>query len=453
MNRAKNPFCLDPKETSCPRLAKLGMKWNPSTGTLENIFEKDTKIDIPNKLPDELVEEINNVKGTPPEKEDEVDINKSISTTHLPEAIVKGSKRIADQIAPVYLDEVPTDVSHIAVGIENPEKFLVENPEWGGVYNNPKFGMNVLKNDTTQELHFNFRGFTSENENETRNVYNILKGKDKTVQTSADFVQTEIIIEHFMERFPDYKVQFNGHSYGGYRAKYLASLYDTESVLLNSHHMPWSKFPKGGLHTTYTIVTDFLDLKHLFGSLARNERHFYLPQNKNIMGGLMDGHYLHQFFGEMRKSKFLQRYNEHIGVLGTIMIGFGLGESINEMVHHKDPTNTLAITGSGFTPGGLIVDPDYKYNDDDPPKFGIDYGIYKALQPFKSTILHHTPWGRERLREDSAINGIPITQNHPLADDPSVQPAQEPQPEKPRPVDSKSHPTPFFMRKSFWTGG
>ncbi len=35
MRRVKNPFCLDPEETSCPRLAKKGLVWNPENGTLE----------------------------------------------------------------------------------------------------------------------------------------------------------------------------------------------------------------------------------------------------------------------------------------------------------------------------------------------------------------------------------------------------------------------------------
>ena len=53
MNRVKNPFCLDPTETSCPRLARLGLKFNTDTGTLVQSTQELTKS---NEIPKSLVE-------------------------------------------------------------------------------------------------------------------------------------------------------------------------------------------------------------------------------------------------------------------------------------------------------------------------------------------------------------------------------------------------------------
>jgi len=35
METIKNPYCLDPKETRCPRLDRMGLEWNPRTGRLD----------------------------------------------------------------------------------------------------------------------------------------------------------------------------------------------------------------------------------------------------------------------------------------------------------------------------------------------------------------------------------------------------------------------------------
>jgi len=195
--------------------------------------------------------------------------------------------------------------------------------------------------------------------------------------------------------------------------------------------MPWSKFPKGGKHFAHTILTDFLDFKHIFGITKSNEHHFYYPSNAtNWSKQWVDGHYITQFNAMEHKASYLAKYQEHVGILGSLSIALGLGGAIYETTQGEDPTNTLALSLSTFNDAGLILDPDYQYDDDAPPSFGIDWGIYKGLQPVKNTLLDNTPWGRERKKENEEIRAITegnrIVKDHPLANDSSVQADKNP---------------------------
>lgn len=393
MNRVKNPYCLDPKETSCPRLKKLGMEWDPVSGSLKRTTAPPARPTLPEGIAVahedlQLIKELGS--GRNPNAKKSLDM------------LFRYYKRMS----PTYLDEIPPEVSKLAAAIERPYQFERENEGWQVVANfMDELGVNAIANESEKKLYINFRGFSKDHEFE--NVKNIFMGRDNKIQYSEDFTKNRAFLNDILGEYEGFDVQFNGHSYGGYKARYFASLFDEKSVLLNSHHMPWSRFPDGGKHIAYTVVTDPLDFKHLFGVTKKNETHFYVPSNEyNASEGmekLVDGHYLTQFDALERKNTFLASYHEHIGVLGTIAGGLGVGMSIYDITQNRDPTNTMALTTSTFDPAGLILDSEYQYDDENPPTFGIDWGIYTALQPFKSTILSGTPWGKKRAAQNEEI--------------------------------------------------
>lgn len=398
MNRVKNPFCLDPEDTSCPRLKSIGMKWNPTTGNLEfDSTEPTTPVSsIPNemKIPGDvhLLDRLDK-RG---KNEDILEKTEKLTTSLL---------RFYKSRSPTYLKSIPPEISAIYNAISTPERFVAENRGWEIFDTSKELGLSVLFNKEEKLVYVNYSGFDGRTP-WLKNVLSIFFGKG--IETSEDIVKNRLYLLDLYKELPEgWKVQYNGHSYGGYKARYFASLFDTDSVLLNSHHMPWSKFPEGGRHQVHTIITDPVDFKHLFGTKIGNESHFYYgPKTENLSKSFVDGHFMHQFDARKLRANFLASYHEHIGILGTLAIGLGVGQSVYDMTKNKDPTNDMAMMGAAFDPAGLIVDPDYQYNDSTPPPFGIDWGIYQALQPVKSTILDNTPWGKERKREEQEIRDM-----------------------------------------------
>ena len=403
MNRYKNPFCLDPKETSCPRLEKLGVKFNTQTGRLE-ISSKATPeqptVDTPEppeppvntRLPPDIhkLDRINKYRG----KNEILNLGKGIMNYY-------------KSRAPTYRHKIPAEIGQMATAIYKPEEFVRDNEDWKIAFDDPEeLALNVLNNEKEKLVRINFHGYGYEHQ--FQNVIDIFLGRDRRIQQSEEFLKTDGVIKAILrviENDENYRVMFVGHSYGGYKARYFAALYDKLSVGLNSHHMPWSKFPKGGQHQVHTVISDPLDFKHLFGNVVDNESHYYYPPNEqNISGEWVDGHYIHSMDTTTARNEFIASYHEHIGALGTLFLGFGAGQAIYDMKKGIDPTEDIALTTAGFDPAGLILDPDYQYSDKSPPQFGIDYAVYHGIQPLKQTILNKTPWGQQRKQEDALMN-------------------------------------------------
>ena len=142
---------------------------------------------------------------------------------------------------------MPIELSNLALAIEQPFDFVEEHPEWQiykDYHTDKDFhtGFNVLTNEEENVAFINFLGFDGNVGQD--NVYkNIPFGRHKELFESEDMVNTSEEISTLMRDLTEegYDVQFSGHSYGGFKSRYFAGLYDRPSHNFNAHWFPWNR--------------------------------------------------------------------------------------------------------------------------------------------------------------------------------------------------------------------
>jgi len=326
-------------------------------------------------------------------------------------SIIKGTNTAYDTTKPVYVHKVPNALSQVASAIENPESFVRENPEWKMLSKSEELGHNVLVNEANKEVWVNFHGFDGRPEWSNNALNNIPRNNVNAIEQSSDIINNYDALIDGIESAEEngFKVKFNGHSYGGYKAKYFGSLFNKDQELLNAHIFPWNTFESNNaISNFHTTISDPLNFKHIFPLNKPNENHFYYPGNVNpetegIMGKVIDGHYISSFDKSEKQLTNFSEYMNNVGILGTLGVGMTAYQASGDFKQKKDPTNDISGNLMGLTDIGAIgvnVDPEYEWNDDKPPESALDYLLYKTTQPLKQSILNNTSWGQRRKRQD-----------------------------------------------------
>ena len=299
-----------------------------------------------------------------------------------------------------------------AHAIETPLMFLRNEqygPGWQLRYTDPeKIGMTVLQNSQSKKALINFRGISGKDPAHMKaNVFNhIIRGKDTVVQNSKNFRETDAVLEHIIPSLQKegYTIQMNGHSYGGYKARYFGAKYNQPAELLNAHIFPWNKFPRAKKTANFhTIVSDPTNFKHIYANVPKNENHFVYPETQiPKTKKLLSGHYVSAFTGKERTFSNLQKYLNNVGYLNTALGAAAVGGGIADMIHKKNPTDRISqgLTGNLTETGmlGYNIDPDYQWSDEHPPNFGIDWALYHATKGLTELAgLHKNPSPKPQL--------------------------------------------------------
>ena len=315
------------------------------------------------------------------------------------EAAMKGLNTINNLATnrPIYLDKISPRLQKTAYAIDDPVNTFLKNGWEARYITEPNsLGMNVLYQPQTKKALINFRGVSEEDPQHVKdNVFrDIIRGRDAKVRNSRNFRETDSMLEHIVPSLEKqgYSIQFNGHSYGGYKARYFGAKYNQPVELLNAHIFPWNKFPNTTKPINFhTIVNDPTNFKHIFGDLPRNERHWIYPEAGSPNSGtLLSGHYISAFTGRERNFTNLQKYLKNVGYIKTALGGLAVGGGIADIAQKKDPTQTIAqgLTGNLTETGmlGYNIDPDYQWNDDNPPNFGMDWALYHTTKGITDLI-------------------------------------------------------------------
>lgn len=277
-------------------------------------------------------------------------------------ALLKGLTRGYENSNPMYVDNIPKELTDKANMIEEPETFLKDNPEWKMIDNETAedvLGMRSYINEATKEIEINFHGYDNRPEWEEmvmKTITNPFKNANKAFANSDQYSNSKTEIESLMEKFPEYSFSFNGHSWGAYQARYFASEYKTTSNLLNAHIMPWNKFAKGGTHYYHTTITDPTDFKHIFPTKRASETHFYYPANEivkdeAVVQKILSGHYISNYTnpGEVGNlSKFARVLNK-TGILRSIAIGLTVKDAVDAVKKDVKQDTTTAQKVSDST--------------------------------------------------------------------------------------------------------
>lgn len=294
----------------------------------------------------------------------------SLSPLTILKKIVGGVERLYEKIEPQFIDHIPKEITQMADMIEGDMlNFEKKYPGWVSENENLKFfieremdykgfsehtpmlkqlddlGMRIFTNHETKELRIVFQGFNPEaGVNSGKHVKNILNPlKDAVKEFSQSYIadESKSFIEFFKNKYPEYELVFNGHSWGAFQAKYWATEYKTTSHLFNAHIMPWNRFKQMGRHFFHTTISDYTDFKHLYPAISK-DTHFYYPASKNAWTRatekigetsneiarkiyyMTDGHYMQQFMNPQEESIFSKYFYKNLtktGILKTLGIG------------------------------------------------------------------------------------------------------------------------------------
>ncbi len=344
-----------------------------------------------------------------PKKKDQIPNIASENHSHHHDAIARAALALGkayDVTAPKYVKYLPEHLDDIEDRLYNPD--FIYNPEWQhigtfreGFPEHLQSGCNAYFNHVKKELHFHFNGYGGDQFQKDNVIKNIPLGLDKKVANSTEFIHQEYWVTKMARQAPEeYKIIMNGHSYGGYKARYFQGFLEreigrvSESHLLNAHIMPWNWFPKtSGKVNFHTVMNDPTNLKYALPKVpGKNENHFIYPPNKGKQG-IMDPHLINNldtaaerenpgFLPGVPGSKLLAKLvgpaKKVAYGAGTALAAAAMGLTVADYAatgnYQHLSAGLMSATGPGMA--GLNVDPDRKL---DKNSTGFDYWIKKGL--------------------------------------------------------------------------
>jgi hypothetical protein len=374
---------------------------------LDNIYssyqkateDKETQTN-PTPTPKDYINEITKLKRNPV-----VIRSTDLTGSELSAAqkIATKSSQLAREYYPnkiIYQPRMNPRVSENIVAISDPEMYLARHPEWVAIYRDQS-GVNMIGNPDTGELKISFHGYDGKI-TDLKSIGKIAIGKDVSETSNmryTDRLLRETIFKNGIEK-PSFefkgdtytKFKFFGHSYGGYKARYFGSKYNTPAEIYNGHISPLSKFPEpvNGKPLTaefeyHTIISDPVDIKYT-GMLNRpNEIHNVYDPLEELPSGI-EQHYVTAFgMGAREPSTYsgIKKYaiTDPWGVAGSIAgIGLGLGAEIYGATKGERPEN-MAGLGNLNELGvlGFNIDPDY--HPDENSATGWDWAAIQVAKP------------------------------------------------------------------------
>ena len=345
MNRYKNPYCLDPKETSCPRLAKLGMKWNASTGTLE--FDRLPPTSPPISPPTRP-----STSPQPPPRPFILPIKKpkDISGVLYPEKVLEDiPKEDFDKITQMYPDltEIAGLGEHEVEGTWMLEGELLD------------YGVRVYS-DTfyTKKIRITFEGADETRTKDAHLKWSVLFGEDTKVQNSKSFKEIETFIDGVLDTFTnigEYDIEMIGYSLGGYKARFFAPKYNARYLGIGAHILPWSKFPSALTRPGrfVTTINDQTSWKYwlpywngrIVGdyNVSENETHeVILPSNdvgrgEGSMGEIAASHNLAHYVPSDNRGVPEEHFSSYTSAtLGALGMVLGTTDLIQQITHSRN---------------------------------------------------------------------------------------------------------------------
>jgi len=265
----------------------------------------------------------------------------------------------------------------------------------------------VYTNPEERKLRITFEGARGTKE-DFKNVLNVIKNKPLE---GEDVKQEEAFLANLFQNgtkkihiddevYDD--IKFLGHSLGGYKARYYGAKYNIDSELLNAHIMPWNTFPETTAKVNmHTIINDPVDMKFSIQPSENITHTYYQPLTKESTvfarqrlgepenSSFLDPHYdiSWQNLSREEQSGLTQAMKTHYPEFGIGVVGIA-GSIYNASTDpHYDPkTDPLLGSASELGMVGLNIDPNYEWSDKAPPSSGVDWLIWKALNPIAKSI-------------------------------------------------------------------
>lgn len=339
--------------------------------------------------------------------------------------VLKGLGKGYAMSAPLYVDDIPQELHLIAKQMYNPRE-LGDGWRTGTTMEEEQLlGMNYVVNESQKVINVNFSGFDARDINKDNVFKHIPRNDTKAFEQSAHYQVLEPRVEYLVERARQagFRIKFHGHSYGAYLARYFGQKFGVDQELLNAHTFPWNTFPEppnataANFHTTITDPTDF---KHVLPYERGGENHFYYPGNETardegLFGQSLDGHYIKSF--DVSQPKTMNQFLKAKTVaraVGAGLLALNVVGAVEDAKAGADPTNVNSGGEgiSGFTElafVGVNPDPEATWSDERPPKSGLDWLAYQAVQPVKGVLKDLTGRSEEEKYLPEVVEGTVST--------------------------------------------
>ena len=278
--------------------------------------------------------------------------------------VLKGIEGVYKHTEPTFVDTIPKELTDKANMIEHPDT-LQNHPTLKQVQSNEELGMNSFIDEGEKKLEINFHGYDGRGgeweQMVFKNITDPFKDAGRLYKRTDQYYNARNEIEALIEKYPDYKLVFNGHSWGAFQSRFFAGKYNAISHNFNAHIMPWNKFKGRGNHYFHTTITDPTDFKHIFPMKRENESHFYYPANAVVKEDVMaqkvlSGHYIKNFADPTEVStvsKYAKIVNK-TGILHTIGLGLTVKDTVDAVkkdVNQKDVTTAQKVSDSVIDAG------------------------------------------------------------------------------------------------------
>ena len=318
-----------------------------------NTFQHSRKVSINNSSSITDNTPNNTPNNAPNDDSDIVDSSPSPNNPpiNIVRTVLKGIDGIYKHSNPIFVDTLPKELTDKANMIEHPER-LDNHPTLKQVQGNDELGMTSFIDEGEKRLEINFHGYDNRGgewgEMILKNIPDPLKDAGRLFKRTDQYYNARSEIEALIEKYPDYKLTFNGHSWGAFQSRFFAGKYNATSHNFNAHIMPWNKFRGRGNHFYHTTITDPTDFKHIFPMKRANESHFYYPANPVVKEEVMaqkvlSGHYIKNFAEPTEVStvsKFAKILNK-TGILHAIGLGLTVKDAFDAV---KNDVNQEGVT-------------------------------------------------------------------------------------------------------------
>lgn len=421
MRRVDNPFCLDPKETSCPRLKKLGMEWDPVTGSVK-LSEpspqtaSDTPTPTPTPTPRRPIDLYKDITGRNPggSKLDPKILPQRVNVEGLTKAQLNSAKLC--RAAKLYYTDGPKSAQDYLDG-EFGEGFYEIQPELSGKYH--------ITVKTSEGFEIASRGIESGNSMDAIDLYN-LTNNPRNAESYKEIMDTYESLEGNVDTL-------HGYSRGGKVMLHIGAETGTD-VIAHSPAIGSNELALSGENSVEIVRPDSDFASSLLGLGHPDNWNVHVYQSEPGTGSI-EQHFLRNN---------LNAPSTDIDIYGAPLRG------------ELDPVSTTAsaVGAVGLVTG--VVETGFHAADKQTPKeleytniaLGESMAAYETPSYFEATTVgSEAAWINEKLLDNSGITGAianltgrgrqnkqlqemlkgnPITQPHPLAEDPLVQQQQPP---------------------------
>jgi hypothetical protein len=423
--------------TEAPRKCRKGVSYQPCKSIATIVKAPTEEVAQPNiprvvtKKKQQPVDQ-SNVPTSPPPSSDKsekgysvADVYKSIAKRNVLNAIKKlteGTSLVRESMTQhKYAHMMNSSYNTYYEGIEdahsrlNNVEHIPELKDFRVVSKLTDSSSTVLHNPKTGEVHIAYRGTDPTNVGDIGTDGAILVGAEQLTKRLRDAERKVFRVQYELGEVMR-TLTVSGHSLGGNQSIHVAEMFN----LVGYHYNPAVSFRQvyedvtgrwrrnTSRQTIYRTVGDPVSANSMFNVNRRVEHVRNAEGMETALGSHKTDHFHTKPVSKseghftVNKANYVHSAVSVVGgVLDAAAVGIAGYHAVEMGKQHVPPQTFENEMSQDLNPFGSAfnIDPEYQWTDETAPA---------PVQMMRDYILHHTSWGRERLKEDSANTGVRV---------------------------------------------